>query len=303
MPENHGVIPEPIVNGGVIPDPMLPDTGQAGEVMPYEILVPDGNWQSWMPQGEPQSFPKFDTMACITFSMTNVLETLYYFHTGVRKKFSRRFLARMSGTTPEGNWRWKVSETLENGGIVEDSEWPVPPNPTWATYYTAPPVSLVIKAKDFIKDWEVTHEAIDTSKESLLFHIKQSPLTCIFPNHSVMDFFSTQDINSYLDSYSPYIKSRVGGFTSATKYRLRKRMIITNEQLDKIYRLGFKRPVDAGGVAQWGFTPGVNGAPDKPAKELDVVLDGLLASKENAEFTPIFQAVKNLENDVRNGMF
>lgn len=67
--------------------------------------------------------------------------------------------------------------------------------------------------------------------------------------------------------------------------------VMTQDQLNKLYLGFFKRPVDQGGINQW------------VGKDFDTVVDGLLASPENREYTPIFEAVKKLENDVRSGQF
>lgn len=66
---------------------------------------------------------------------------------------------------------------------------------------------------------------------------------------------------------------------------------MTDAQLNKLYLLAFKRPVDDGGRTTWS------------GKDFDTVADGLLASSENKEYTKVFESVKSLENDVRSGHF
>lgn len=210
---------EPTQNTGVILGQR--DSDYAGGTLPYEILVPDGNWEAWLPPGEWQRIDALDVMACVTFSALNVLETLYYFKTGVRRNFADRYTARMSGTTPQGNWLWKVGDSIRKDGLAEEADWPTPLNPTWETYYETPPMEVINKAKDFLKIWEVKYEFVDFTRESLIYHLKQSPIQVVFPNHAVMNFFTAEQVYRYFDSYAPFIKERTDGFISALKYVLR----------------------------------------------------------------------------------
>jgi len=272
------------------------DTDYIAGTLPYEIVNPTGDWTPYLPLGEYQRLPSysFDTMACVTFSALNIIETLYFFITGVRRNFSDRFTARMSGTTQDGNWQWKVADSIRKAGIVDEELWPAPTSPstTWGEYYSVPPIEVVNKALEFKNDWEVTYEFIDFTRESLLYHLKQAPIQVIIPGHAVMNFLTTDQVYKYFDSYSPFVKERVEPFVYAMKLILTKKtMKLTKEQVNGLYQLGFKRNVDSGGEATW------------VGKELDFVLDGLLNSKENIKYTPIFQAVKSLENDLRNGDF
>src|SRR3990167_7048548 len=101
LPLNRGVIL------GQRPDDFV------GGTIPYEVRLPSGNWDAFLPSGEWQrSQPDpvkgyIDTMACVSFSALNSIETQIRFLTGQSINYSDRFTAKMSGTTPQGNWLYK----------------------------------------------------------------------------------------------------------------------------------------------------------------------------------------------------
>ena len=177
-------------------------------VLPYEERNPDGNWEQYLPSGEWQGNKSADTMACVSFSALNSLETQYKFYTGQEKNFSDRFTATMSGTTRQGNYLWKVADSIRHDGVVEEQDYPAPENYTWDAYYTAVPIEIINKAKLFLHSWKVEYEWIDISKDSLIYHLKHAPIQVVFPNHAVLGFYSTQQVIKYFDSYAPYIKER-----------------------------------------------------------------------------------------------
>lgn len=187
----------------------------------YKVELPSGDWTPYLPLEEWQWHTiGFDTMACVTFSALNVLETLYFFKTGIRRNFSDRFTATLSGTMKTGNYLWKVGDSIRKDGLVDESEWGMIDNPTWDAYYTMPPIEVINKAKEFLKDWEVHYEVIDFTRESLLKHIKQAPVQVVIPGHAVMLFATTEQIYKYFDSYKPWEKERSDGFIFAQKYVL-----------------------------------------------------------------------------------
>ena len=199
---------------------------QAGAIsgIEYKELNPSGDWTQWLPKEEWQWKDNgFDPLACVTFSALNIIESLYYFHTGRQVNFSDRYTAFMSGTTPNGNWQWKVGDSIRKDGLALEQDWPMIDNPSWDTYYTAPPIEVINKAKDFLKDWQVNYEFIDFTKESLIKHLKQAPIQVVFPNHAVMLFATTEQVYRYFDSYLPFIKERSEGFITAMKLVLTKK--------------------------------------------------------------------------------
>ena len=210
-------------NKGVLLGNRETDWGFAGAAsqIVYKEELPSGDWTPYLPLEEWQWSPVgFDTMACVSFSALNVIEALYFFKTGFRRNFSDRFTATLSGTMPTGNYLWKVGDSIRKDGLVDESDWQFVKNPTWEKYYVMPPIEIINKAKEFLKEWEVQYEVIDFSRESLLKHIRQAPLQVVIPGHAVMNFLTTDQIYRYFDTYSPFIKDRPEGFVFAQKYVL-----------------------------------------------------------------------------------
>ena len=96
-----------IINRGVLLGQR--DTDWVAGVIPFEEINPSGNWTPHLPPGEWQTNHVVDTMACVTFSALNSIETQIKFLTGQSINYSDRFTAKMSGTTPQGNWLYKVA--------------------------------------------------------------------------------------------------------------------------------------------------------------------------------------------------
>lgn len=215
-------------NRGVLFGNRLSDWQASGVTgITYQELNPSGDWTPWLPLGEWQWKENgFDSLACVTFSALNILETLYFFHTGKQVNFSDRFTATLSGTTPSGNYQWKVGDSIRKDGLVLEKEWAMIENPTWETYYTMPPIEVINSARKFLEEWQVNYEFIDFTKESLVKHLKQAPIQVVFPNHAVMLFANTEQVYKYFDSYAPFVKERSEGFVSAMKLVLTKKTIM-----------------------------------------------------------------------------
>ncbi len=139
--------------------------------------------------------------------------------------FSDRAVAVLSGTTKQGNYLWRVGDSIRKDGLVAEDDYPFVENPTWETYYVMPPIEIINQAKDFLKDWQVNYEFIDFTKESLIKHLKQAPIQVVFPNHAVMLFATTEQVYKYFDSYGnpSFVKERSEGFVSAMKYVITKK--------------------------------------------------------------------------------
>ncbi len=194
------------------------ETDYIGGTLPYKINNESGDWTQWLPDPEWQVTTKIDTMACVSFSALNCLETLIHFHTGKKVNFSDRLTAYLSGTTIHGNFLFKVADSIRKDGLVLQEEWATTPDMDWDTYYAVPPIELINKAKNFLNEWIINYEFIDFTKESLIKHLKQSPIQVVIPGHAIMLFTTTEQVYKYFDHYSPAIKERSEGFISALKY-------------------------------------------------------------------------------------
>ena|SRR3990167_5142177 len=220
--------------------------------LPYEIRNPLGDWMPYLPPGEFQRNHVFDSLACVTFSALNSIETQHKFLTGQDRNFSDRFTAKMSGTTNQGNYLFKVADSIRKDGLVDEVVWPTADNFNWDSYYIFPPIEVLNKGREFLNDWEVSYEFIDFSRDSLIYHLKHAPLQTTIPGHAVLTFWSTQQVTRFFDSYEPWIKERTESFGSALKIVLtRKTKVMDNVEVRKLYRLAFYREPDAGELAFW----------------------------------------------------
>src|SRR5688572_10162418 len=116
QPQNHGVRP------GKRPTDFVAGT------LPFEERNPSGNWRQFLPPGEWQRVNSVDLMACVTFSLLNAIETQELQQTRSQINYSDRWIAMMSETTPDGNWLYKVADTVRKYGLVREESWPCPAN-------------------------------------------------------------------------------------------------------------------------------------------------------------------------------
>ena len=164
----------------------------------YEELVPDGNWGKWLPKEEQQNSIYFDSMACVSFSANNVVETQVnflidnrlisiddmewlssngYIEAG-KPNLSDRYLARMSGTTRQGNSMKVVCDTLSHWGAVPESKWSYPtrqqtPVFDWDDYYAEIPQELKDLGKEFKQRFPIGYEFV---YGDLANHLKHTPI-------------------------------------------------------------------------------------------------------------------------------
>lgn len=175
--------------------------------LPYEIRLKSGDWRPYLPTEEHQYSDNVDTMACVSFSMNNALEIQHKFLTGSEINFSDRFLAKISGTTPQGNYLYKVADAVRKTGLVTEDIWPAPDHYTWATYYADIPQDVMDQAKKI----DMNYEWLTPSKDELVKALKQAPVQIVipepYPNHAVVLVHIEGDTAFYFDTYAPYVKS------------------------------------------------------------------------------------------------
>lgn len=178
----------------------------AGDI-PYEVILPSGDWRPFLPVGEKQRPALVDVMACVTFSCESSLEIQEKQQTGVEPNWSDRFIAKLSGTTPQGNYLDKVADTVRKIGLVKEEEWPTPPNFSWNSYYAEIPQEVINKA--VIR--EIMYGEVVPGESELRHHLKQCPIQIVIPvphpNHAVVAVAIEGSTVYYFDSYSPFLKT------------------------------------------------------------------------------------------------
>lgn len=193
----------------------------------YEVRNDSGDWTPYLVSFERQSFPGFDTMACVSFSANTLCEMQIKQQTGIEVNLSDRFLAKMSGTTSQGNWLYVVGDTLRNIGTVLEEDWPVPPNPTWETYYSPISQITIDKAKARFRDlYKLETEFIPVIEAEIKKHLKHAPLQIVIPGHAVAGIVLKASNNevtyfdTYLNNNSPIKKTSISNIQSVYKLLL-----------------------------------------------------------------------------------
>lgn len=187
------------------------DTDFVAGVLPYVVVNPTGDWRNFVPPGERQSQATVDSMACVTFSALNSIETQEKHLTGKQPNYSDRWIAKMSGTTINGNYLYKVADAIRQYGLVLEEDYPSDFS-SFDQYYADIPESkmseLLAKGKKWLEDWTIRYEWVGTIEEDLIRNLKQAPLQVVIPGHAIVEIRSVQDIMSYFDTYNPFIKQK-----------------------------------------------------------------------------------------------
>lgn len=174
-----------MVNHGIIPG-RLPSDWLSGSI-PWVNRNPSGNWYPHLVIGEKQYFSNFDTMACVSFATNNICEIQIKQQTGIEVNESDRFLAKVSGTTHDGNRVSTVLDARRKSGVVSEIRWPKPAEPTsWENYYSALPQFILDEAKMVLVKYDIQYEYItDFSPNNIRKQLQHAPLLVTIPGHEV----------------------------------------------------------------------------------------------------------------------
>ncbi len=101
------------------------------------------DWTSKVPSFDSQfsSATLTDVDSCVAESLTHIVDML----TG--KRYSPRALAKLSGTTKNGNTVPNVLATANKVGFIPYSFWPTPDSFTWDEYYAPIPANVLSQAE------------------------------------------------------------------------------------------------------------------------------------------------------------
>jgi hypothetical protein len=204
------------------------------------------DWQQYYSKGEWQLGLYFDSMACVSFSANKVVEAImnYQIAKGIMSQesfawlsdngylthglvnLSDRFLAKVSGTTRQGNSGDKVANALRHSGAVPEAVWPFPreqrtPVFDWNDFYSEIPQKVINLGLEFVKRFNIQYEFVNTSgnkdmKESLVYaplqayvHAWEKPVNGIYQrsalgiNHSISVFKPEWFIRDHYEDYEP----------------------------------------------------------------------------------------------------
>ena len=216
--------------------------------LPYKVNNPSGDWTPYIPLGENQYSNMTDSMACVSFSFLNVLETTIKFLTGQEVDFSDRFLAKVSNTTIHGNTLGIVADAFRKYGCPLEADYPKPISFTWDEFYTDIPTEVFNK----VLRYDIGYEWIETTVESLQYHLKQAPLQLVIPGHAICGIYEQSDIFKYFDTYAPYLKDHANPPKYALKIVLNiKENKMTETEVKNLYALAFYRLPDQSELDFW----------------------------------------------------
>jgi len=161
-----------------------------------EVLNPSGDWTSYLPVKEYQYGTFLDSMGCVTFSAMNCLEILFKRQYNVVYNFSDRFTAKLSDTTKNGNYLYKVGDAIRQYGLIEEQNWPFDRSMfDWDIYYADIPTPLIADGKTFLAYTTVQYEFVSPNNTSLLNALQEAPLqvTITYPNNNQGGVFQRQE--------------------------------------------------------------------------------------------------------------
>src|ERR1700737_3679960 len=142
--------------------------------MNYNNRNPSGIWPAPHAEDQFSHVVPIDTDACVSYSLVHIIESQIKFLTGLDIEFSERFLAKMSGTTLNGNKLVTVLDALKKYGLVLDKDWPEPEVFTWSEYYAPIPQDVIDKGQEFLKQWNI-QDLVNIPQSEIPFALKEAP--------------------------------------------------------------------------------------------------------------------------------
>lgn len=198
-----------MINDGVIIEKRKNDwISGVNSPIGYNIINPTADWQSQITATEKQHGIYFDSMACVSFSATHIVEMILnqmisnnavdeqhmtflrdegYINANGKVDMSERFLAKMSNTTKVGNTCQAVWDAVRNYGMVPAKDWSWNPDQrdpvfNWDQFYSEIPQSVKDKGMRFKTFFYTAYEwVLQDNHSPAVFgdHLKQSPLQLI----------------------------------------------------------------------------------------------------------------------------
>ena len=248
-----------IGHGFVAPSEILPEEYIFGaQKLPDTILVDNGNWRPYLPNGEWQHSRSkfFDTYGCTIYNTLQIIEILERFLYKEKNDYSERFVYIGTETRPPGNNPHVIADWMRKNGIVDEELLPFTEDIASLNDYAHPnplPDNFVNKGKrwaennDFGHEWVFTGNKTPQEKQELLKEgLRRSPIgvSVVAWKESGGMYYKEQgesdnhwtDLIQYdgacpiiLDSYEPFIKRLAPNydFGWAKRYHLERK---TNER-------------------------------------------------------------------------
>lgn len=154
-----------------------------GVLSPVEppVIFPDGKgwlqvWKNYDIQ-EVQFNPKFDTYSCVVYSIAKAL-CLYLFKVyGIKCTISEMYNAFYAGVkSGRGTTIEAGMESFRNFGWVEDKDYPFTADTTETQFRAKPPLTIQIRAKGKLTEWEVHWNVIPARLDAIAKAYRRTPV-------------------------------------------------------------------------------------------------------------------------------
>lgn len=168
----------PDYNTGLIQE-LSANAWLSGDKIPYKVVLESADYRPFAPVHEKQKDP-VECYGCVSFSLNNNIEIQHNLK-GINVNLSDKFLAKVSGTTKNGNSFERVADAARHIGVVFESDWPNSPKAkTFEEYYKTIPSEVMAKAIKLDFNYEMIPRTTDWA-ETLRKNLKQCPLWITWP--------------------------------------------------------------------------------------------------------------------------
>lgn len=191
-------------NTGVILIPPTPtDFVFGANKLPFETILPKGDWEDLLPSDERQSNFKADYMNCVSQSADSLMESQInllfftyplglqnwlrannYFDENGKINFNDCYTAKMGKTGKNGAGLAQIWDSIRHNGLIPEKDWHrTQDNLSWNEYYSEIPANLIAKGKRFKDFFDISYEWVygggegrPVSQIPFGYHLKQAPI-------------------------------------------------------------------------------------------------------------------------------
>ncbi len=202
------------------------------------------NWIDYIPNdGDTQVSRIADFLACGSYSAIHIAEMLTKKWTGQMAFYSERALAKLSGTTHNGNSLENIVNAINKYGLIKEKDWPeinTNADVTWEQYYSEIPSEILKKAD---RGWKASLTKLSPSQVNST--LENSPVWTIIPTSGGTDHIISQiNPTQYFDSYQIFVKNFQPNFQPLSYWYL-KLIYIPMTNAEFYHKVGTK---------EYGFT-------------------------------------------------
>ena len=189
---------QPSVNYGFLPPVEKPTDRLFGTSETRFNIFGIEDWTPYYSPGELQVINNVRTQACVSFSAIKIVSAIFNYkleHNQIsdsnlkwliekgyivngKMDASERYLAKMSGTSVQGNSADAVGNTVRHWGLVPQSVWPFDLDFwSWDEYYKLIPKEVMELGLEFAERFDISYDRVWLdNKEVVLEALSHSPL-------------------------------------------------------------------------------------------------------------------------------